>query len=38
MDPVVARKMWRTLERIHGMIYFVPEATAAYEEAGIDGR
>lgn len=36
MDPVMARKMWRTLEPIHGMIYFVPEAPAAYEEAGID--
>jgi len=36
MDPAVARKMWRTLEPIHGMIYFVPEATAAYADAGID--
>lgn len=36
MDPAIARKMWRTLEPIHGMIYFVPEATAAYADAGID--
>lgn len=36
MGPELARKMWRTLEPIHGMIYFVPEAPAAYEEAGID--
>ncbi|GAC1518261.1 MAG: hypothetical protein NVS1B12_10850 [Acidimicrobiales bacterium] len=36
MGADVARKMWRTLEPIHGMIYFVPEAPAAYEAAGID--
>ena len=29
MEPVMARKMWRTLEPYHGMIYFAPEATAA---------
>ena len=26
IDRVLARKMWRTLEPYHGMIYFVPEA------------
>lgn len=26
MDPVIARKMWRTLEPYHGMIYFAEEA------------
>ena len=26
LAPVVARKTWRTLEPIHGMIYFAPEA------------
>jgi hypothetical protein len=38
MDPVIARKMWRTLEPYHGMIYFTPRATEAYEELGITGR
>jgi len=33
-----ARKTWRTLEPLHGMIYFVPEAAAAYERLGISGR
>lgn len=37
MDPVMARKMWRTLEPYHGMIYFAPEATAAYEALGVTG-
>ncbi len=37
MEPVVARKMWRTLEPFHGLIYFAPEATAAYEALGITG-
>ena len=30
-----ARKMWRSLEPIHGMIYFAPEAPAAYADLGI---
>ena len=34
--PAVARKMWRTLEPYHGMIYFVAEADRAYEEVGLD--
>jgi Helix-turn-helix family len=33
-----ARKTWRTLEPLHGMIYFVPEATDAYARLGITGR
>ena len=37
MEPVMARKMWRTLEPYHGMIYFAPEATAAYESLGVMG-
>ena len=37
MEPVMARKMWRTLEPYHGMIYFAPEATAAYETLGVMG-
>ena len=38
MEPVMARKMWRTLEPYHGLIYFAPEASAAYEALGITGR
>jgi hypothetical protein len=38
MEPLMARKMWRTLEPYHGMIYFAPEATAAYEALGVAGR
>ncbi len=30
MDPVVARKMHRTLEPYHGLVYLVPEAADAY--------
>ena len=37
MDPVLARKMWRTLEPYHGLIYFAPEATAAYDALGVRG-
>jgi hypothetical protein len=35
---LLARKTWRTLEPLHGMIYFVPEAAEAYERLGINGR
>ncbi len=35
---LVARKTWRTLEPLHGMIYFVPEAVEAYARLGITGR
>ena len=38
MDPVIARKTWRTLEPIHGMIYFVPEADESYQSAGLQGN
>jgi hypothetical protein len=34
----VARKTWRTVEPLHGMIYFVPEAAEAYARLGITGR
>ena len=37
VEPVMARKMWRTLEPYHGLIYFAPEATAAYEALGVKG-
>ncbi len=38
MDPVTARKTWRTLEPIHGMIYFVPEGPEHYRNVGLDGE
>jgi len=34
MEPIIARKMHRTLEPFHGMIYFSPEAAASYEGLG----
>ena len=27
---LLARKTWRTIEPLHGMIYFVPEAAEAF--------
>src|SRR5215217_8934703 len=36
MDPVIARKTWRTVEPLHGMIYFAPEAAEAYEALGVE--
>lgn len=38
MDALTARKTWRTLEPIHGAIYFVPEAAEEYRALGIDDR
>jgi hypothetical protein len=35
---LLARKTWRTLEPLHAMIYFVPEARDAYARLGITGR
>jgi hypothetical protein len=35
---LLARKTWRTLEPLHGMVYFVPEAAEAYAQLGITGR
>jgi hypothetical protein len=37
-QALLARKTWRTVEPLHGMIYFVPEAAEAYERLGITGR
>ncbi len=34
----LARKTWRTVEPLHGMIYFVPEAAEAYARLGVTGR
>ena len=38
MDATISRKMWRTLEPYHGMIYFVPEAQERYEAIGLKGN
>ncbi|WP_431908100.1 SCO6745 family protein [Nonomuraea jabiensis] len=32
------RRTWRTLEPLHGLIYFSPEASAAYEKLGLSGQ
>jgi hypothetical protein len=37
-QALLARKTWRTVEPLHGMIYFVPEAAEAYAALGIQGR
>jgi hypothetical protein len=38
MDSILARKMWRTLEPLHGLVYFTAHATVAYEALGVTGR
>ena len=38
MDINLARKMWRTLEPYHGMIYFAPPAIERYQQLGLSGR
>lgn len=38
MDATLARKMWRTLEPYHGMIYFSPHAAEAYRALGVVGQ
>ena len=38
VSAVTARKTWRTLEPLHGMVYFAPEADASYARLGIGGR
>ena len=35
LDPLTARKTCRTLEPLHGMIYFAPEATESYTRLGL---
>jgi hypothetical protein len=37
-EALLARKTWRTIEPLHGMIYFVPEAAEEYAKLGIVGR
>lgn len=38
MDPLTARKTWRTPELIHGFVYFAPEPTQAYAAVGLSAR
>ena len=38
VSPLTARKTWRTLEPLHGMVYFAPEAAASYTRLGLEGR
>jgi hypothetical protein len=38
MEPIVARQTWRTLEPLHGMIYFTPLADACYRQVGLAGN
>ena len=38
MDPTTARKTWRTLEPIHGAIYFAAEPREEYAAVGLDDR
>lgn len=35
MDALTARKTWRSMEAVHGMIYFTPDAAPAYAAVGI---
>jgi hypothetical protein len=35
VDPLTARRTWRTVEPLHGTVYFAPEATAAYAALGL---
>lgn len=36
MAAIDAHKTWRTLEAVHGHVYFAPEASAAYAELGLE--
>jgi hypothetical protein len=36
MDPVIARKTWRTVEPLHGLVYFAPEPAEGYVAAGLE--
>ena len=38
MTPLTARKTWRTVEPLHGMVYFAPEAAESYRKVGLEGR
>ena len=36
MDPIVSRQCWKTLEPVHALIYFAPEAQEEYAALGFD--
>ena len=38
VDPEIAHKTWRTLEPVHGLVYFAGEAAAGYADLGVTGR
>jgi len=38
MEPLTARRTWRTAEMIHGFVYFAPEPTQAYAALGLSAR
>jgi hypothetical protein len=38
LESTLARKMHRTLEPYHGLVYFAPEPAAGYAKLGIDDR
>ena len=38
VSAVTARKTWRTLEPLHGMVYFAPEAAESYRRLGLTGQ
>ena len=35
---LTARKTWRTVEPLHGMVYFAPEAAESYRRLGLEGQ
>jgi len=38
VSAVTARKTWRTVEPMHGMVYFAPEAAGSYRQLGLLGQ
>lgn len=38
VSPLTAHKTWRTLEPLHGLVYFAPEAAEAFARLGLTGQ
>jgi hypothetical protein len=38
VTPLTARKTWRTVEPLHSMVYFAPEAAESYRKLGLEGQ
>ena len=38
VTPLTARKTWRTVEPLHAMVYFAPEAAESYRRLGLVGQ